>query len=621
MFALKIKFYIYTLKNFGEHFKIRSMKKIYLAVFLAGSMGGAVHAQKSEGGFPRSMSLENNALSTQKISKALFQEPDYAQLLKDDEADAKAGIAKPYRVAATVVTNLDINNSGTWAYLEDGSKIWRLQIQVPGSKALSLYYDQFHFPEGVKLFVSNANGRNILGAYTSNNNSTYNIFSSHEVQGEVSTLEINVPKEVSVKDITFHISKVYAYYRGVDEVNYYADDRVDQAKPTIDESSSCHINANCPQGMDAAFLKSKAATVRLFDNGGLCSGTLINNTGNAAGGTCVPYLLTASHCDPANSRDNAHFAGMEFRFNYSYAECAAGTQMAFQTRVGADFVSRSNLPSIPNSGNAYVADFMLLKLKDAPPANANAYLAGWNRNIGIWNNPDYDKYMGFHHPAGDLKKLSFGSTIYATGTFNQSAVANTHWDITFSAGGTAGGSSGSGLFEKDGLLIGDLSGGPGGTCAGKEFGASALYCKISYAWDNLFDQTAFPQYAGSASRLKDWLDPNNTGQITLQATKSDCSDMVVGIDELEADLSNSVMVYPNPATTGKVWIKVNLADLKDVHVAVMDIKGTQVGSYTLGKVMSGTYSMDLSGLANGVYLLKFTTNDNVSVSKKVLLSK
>src|SRR5689334_18177987 len=109
------------------------MKKIYLTVFLAGSMGGAVHAQKSEGGFPRSMSLENNSVSTQQISKALFREPDYAQLLRDDEADAKAGVAKPYRVAATVAADLDISNSGTWAYLEDGSKIWRLQVQVPGA--------------------------------------------------------------------------------------------------------------------------------------------------------------------------------------------------------------------------------------------------------------------------------------------------------------------------------------------------------------------------------------------------------------------------------------------------------------------------------------------------------
>ncbi len=126
-------------------------------------------------------------------------------------------------------------------------------------------------------------------------------------------------------------------------------------------------------------------------------------------------------------------------------------------------------------------------------------------------------------------------------------------------------------------------------------------------------------HAGPISRLKDWLDPANTGQITLQTAKADCSD-IVGIDELQAELDNSVIVYPNPSLTGTVWIKVNLADVKDVTVAVMDIKGVQVANYTLGKVISGTYTMNLSGLANGLYLLKFTTNDNVSVSKKVLMS-
>ncbi len=153
---------------------------------------------------------------------------------------------------------------------------------------------------------------------------------------------------------------------------------------------------------------------------------------------------------------------MEFRFNYSYTQYAGGApQQAFQSRTGADFIARSNLPSIPNAGNAYVADFMLLRLNEPPPLIPMLTVVGWNRNIGIWSDESYDKYIGFHHPAGDLKKLAFGSTIYATGTFNQSAVAATHWDITFHCRRYCYTAHRAAVFfEKNGLLIGDLSGGP-----------------------------------------------------------------------------------------------------------------------------------------------------------------
>lgn len=597
------------------------MKKIYLAVFLACSMGGAVQAQISEGGLPWSIKMKTAALNDQAISKAAFDQPDYAKLLIEDEADAKAGIAKAYRVAATVPTNLDLGNSGTWTYLDDGSKVWRLQIEVPNAKALSLYYDKFNFPKGVKLYVSNENKRQILGAYSEINNSQYDIFSSHEVQGNLSTLELNVPKGVSVADIKFHISKVYAYYRGVDDVKFFADLTEGEAKPTIDESSSCHINANCDPSEEPQFKKAKNATVRIFGNGGFCSGTLVNSKGNATGGNCVPYLLTASHCDDANSRDNAHFAGLEFRFNYQYSLCSGAPLQAFQTIVGADFVARSNLPSIANSGNAYVADFLLLKVTSSIPASADAYLAGWNRNLGIWNDENYDRYIGFHHPAGDLKKMSYGTSIFATGKFNQQVVANTHWDITFASGGTSPGSSGSGLFDKDGLIIGDLSGGPDGNCGGKEFGGSGLYSKIAYTWENQFDQTAFPAFAGSKSRLKDWLDPNNSGIVSMGPTKYNCSDMPTDINTMESRLDNSIFIYPNPSTTDKVHMKFNFAEVTDLSVDVMDIRGAKISGYKISKVQSGDYIINLNSLSNGMYLLKFVTGDNVTVTKKVLLSK
>lgn len=595
------------------------MKKIYLAVFLACSIGGAVHAQISEGGLPWSVSRSSEGTDIQKVSKATFAEPNYAEYLKEDEEDARLGRAKPYRAAATVASDIDIVNAGTWTYLSDGSMIWRLDVEIPGAVALGLYYDKFNLPKGVSVFVTNANGRQILGAFTSNNNSEYDIFSSEEVQGEVSRIEINVASGVSVDDIKFHINKIYAFYRGVNEVNIFASDKTTAAKPTIGESATCHINSVCAPGNETIFKKSTNAVVRISGGGGFCTGTLINNTSNTAGGACRQFMLTASHCDGENSRENSHFAGHEFRFNYQYVDCEGQGAVNFQTRTGASFRARSNYPSMPTPENALVADFMLLELTTAPPANADAYLAGWNRDPGIWSNEDYDRYLGFHHPSGDVKKLSVGNSMEGSGNFNQSAVPNTHWNISFQTGGISKGSSGSGLFDKDGLLIGDLSGSGPGECEGKDYSTSGLYSKISYAWDNFYDQNAFPAFAGAPSRLKDWLDPAGSAPMALGAAKYDCSD-VSAISELDNILNSAINVYPNPSTTGKVNFKANFTEPTSLQITVVNLSGAVVKSFAIRNALSGNFALDMSELANGMYLIKFATS-GATTSKKVLLNK
>src|SRR5690606_33797474 len=141
---------------------------------------------------------------------------------------------------------------------------------------------------------------------------------------------------------------------------------------------------------------------------------------------------------------------------------------------------------------------------DPIPASYNATLAGWNRSNIVLEDPQtYNFFIGFHHPAGDIKKVSAGVSVRGNGTFNQTQVPGTHYYAAFRTGGSEGGSSGSGLFDVNGLLIGDLSGGTdvSGTC-GAGYGTAGLYSKLSYAWENAFDQTAFPAHAGPASRLR-----------------------------------------------------------------------------------------------------------------------
>jgi PKD repeat protein len=73
-----------------------------------------------------------------------------------------------------------------------------------------------------------------------------------------------------------------------------------------------------------------------------------------------------------------------------------------------------------------------------------------------------------------------------------------------------GGSSGSPIFDQDGLIMGDLSGGY--TSNACDNPSPAWFGKVWYSWDQMGTTPA--------TRLKDWLDPTNTGLYKLPGLSS-----------------------------------------------------------------------------------------------------
>lgn len=589
------------------------MKKIYLAVFLACSIGGAVRAQVSEGGLPWSWGLntnkENSGVETSKIS---LKQPDYEALKKQDHEDQVSGAAKPYRVAGIVSADISLFNSGTWTYLENGNKIWKLNVEIKDAEAINFYYDKFKLPTGVKFFITNNNGKQVIGGFSALNNSEDGLFATAQVQGNIVNLEMDINSKVDVKTILFHIDKAGAFYRSQSDLTqaYGTDDNVG-LKPT-DPSSPCHINALCPQGASYANQRKAVARILIVDSAsaGYCSGTLLNN----AAGLCKPYFLTASHCDGLNGTTDVHFSQWLFDFNYEYPNCdGTGNPDASKfTAVGANFRARSRFPST-GTGNAAVQDFLFLELRNTPTLAWGTYLAGWNINSQVFSDPNMDYFIGFHHPAGDVKKLSWTDNVDPTGTFNQTAVQSTHWDVAYTEGFSEGGSSGSALFDKQGRVIGDLSGGPSGTGSCSPAGPQALYSKIGRAWVYTFDGPA-----SAATSLKDWLDPNNSGATATETVKIPCE---TGIIE-NHELANNILIYPNPASGNMVTIKTNFVSNPDLSLEIFNITGQKVGNYTLNKSGTQVYVIDTKELSNGVYMFNITDNNNFArTSKKVVIAR
>jgi lysyl endopeptidase len=596
------------------------------------------NAQISEGGKPLSMRLFgvnnldsalqanpntssiNDLSKTQlraiKVTQVELTAPDLAPIMKEDRLrNKKTGL---FREGVLVPSDISLQNSGKWTILDDGEKIWRLKIHLPGALAIGLYYDHFYLPQGARYFIFNANGHQVLGAYTSDNNPDDDIWANEKAQGDLINLELDLPAGVDTSSAYMHINNVADFYRATEYLDHYKYTQIDKLEDdtmpyfTFGGSSSCEKNAICPAG--AAFPDQRMATLKFEYRSGAdvlgASGTLMNNTRQ----NCIPYFLTATHTEATNSTSNSTFSDWIFYFNYETPICtyngADSAVFYSQSMTGANFVSRASYNS---ASDEIVGDFLLLQLRQNIPISYNAYFSGWDNS----GNKPTGTSISFHHPSGDVKKLATTTDVSPNGNFNDGE-PDSHWLLYWQYGGTEEGSSGSGLFETGGYLIGDLSGGStneGIPCTAKNINGDsmsnvALYSKFSLNWNYTYETPSTPQ-----SRLHDWLDPGNTGATTLGAIPNTAACIATGTPTIKQS-EISVNLYPNP-TNGKLFADINLNKISDLKIEIYNMIGARVYEQDVPEVLSGKYSLDISNQPSGSYLVRISTESS-SITEKII---
>ncbi len=580
---------------------------------------GFVHvlAQKSEGGIPLSMNPNiNSEVSSQKYVQVVsLNPPDIDVLKNEDKNSPKPGL---FRIGALVKADIDMINSGTLLSLSDGSKIWRLKIQIPGVQSLGIYYDKFHLPDGVKYYLFNANAKQILGAYTSAENPDDGIWTNEKVQGELINLEMDIDPNVDISAIQMHINNVGVFYRATEYLTVF-DDATQGSNYRLTTgpgfayggSSACEINAVCSTSV-GAYTNQSNATVHIeyivgkFIYGG--TGVMMNNTSQS----CRPYILTASHVEPTNSTSNTTFSGWGFYFNYQAPSCVySGGQPSYNTMVGAYFRARSSYDS---NVAGIKDDFLLLELKYNPPNSYNYYFSGWDNTNYTFSLSG--TFIGYHHPSGDIKKVSTGTSVSPNGSFNitSGGAANSHWAIVFAQGGIEEGSSGSGLFNTSGNLIGILSGGnTASSCTstnvnGQRMNISAEYSKIAKYWS----ANAFESPSTSTNTLKSWLDPTGSG-VAIFGGMTGCPDAVSSVKNTQ----NKITVYPSPANK-EVYI--NGEASTNVDIQLYNVVGVLMVNQSVKTDGTGKYILNLSPYNAGVYIIRIEENNKI-YTNKITISK
>ncbi len=478
----------------SRNFIIKSMFVLTLLLLLIGS-GSGLNAQISHGGKPWTFSSEKGGPASfinVEFDEISLKAPDVEPLIAEDLANTSKDL--PMRVGVSLDADITMQNAGTWTDLPMGARLWTLKVRAPGAKALTLGFEDFHLAEGSKLFFYNENRKQVLGAFTSENNLENGSFAIEQVQGEVVCIEYYEPaykKASSTDKTTFRIFDVGYFYREFTDLKPYKD-----TQTRVQESESCEVDINCsPVGDEWQDEKRGVAQITLKSGGSwyVCTGSLMNNTNNDG----TPYFLTAFHCGEDNTTTN-EFNQWIFKFKYEAPAAQAsgsGTTITSEPTGSRSITGCTKKASGDISGGS---DFLLLLLNSTPTAAYEPYYNGWSRSTTAPSNG-----VGIHHPAGDIKKISTYSTA-STGSYTGSA-SSAHWRLTWvrnsnGFGVTEGGSSGSPLFDSNGFVVGTLTGGSSycTMTSGQDY-----YGKISYHWQSNGNT--------NAKQLKPWLDPTNTG--------------------------------------------------------------------------------------------------------------
>lgn len=549
------------------------MKKIILTIFLISQV---TLSQVTNDGKPKSWQLGN----TEILNPILMPAFDLKKLIDEDDINDKLK-DKPFRFGHKFFVDFNMSNSGTWTTLKNGDRIWQIRFKSNGAQSLNFILNDFYLPNGSTLYLYNHNKTDLLGAYTDSQNNLQRVLGTWLVNGDDVYLEYYEKYENLGKG-SLTIKEIIHGYRTEKDFT-----------KAINGSGNCNLDVNCTIGTDLDPIKDemkRSVAMMISGGSGFCSGALVNNTANNG----IPYFLTANHCysDPST---------WAFRFNWisTNAVCAQNTNSTsnsnFNTISGATLRSRR-----ANS------DFCLVQINSPIPSTWNCVWAGWDRTTSVAST-----IFGIHHPSGDIMKTCRDSSPVLTNYATENVWRINDWEM----GVTEPGSSGSPLFNENGRIVGQLWRGSAACNGTSDNGGFDEYGRFDTSWD-----------AGTTatSRLRDWLDPSNSGVLTIDqyppnvVYANNAGVSIQNIDDIVC--GNSI----NPEIIIRNFGSQNLTSLQVTYslnggsginlnwTGNLAINGSEIISIPSQNIQSGSNTFTVSVSSPNGQMDEFTNNNNVT---------
>ncbi|RMA57194.1 T9SS type A sorting domain-containing protein [Ulvibacter antarcticus] len=503
-----------------------------------------------------------------------------AIIREDSINDLDKSLPWRYGIERPIVFNL--NTSGEWSEIPNIGRIWRVAVKSPEAINISINFEDFNLPEGARLQMYNADRSDVSRIFSHAQNSVSSNIGSWYINGDLIYIEYFEPEYVTASASLQIGSIIHGYRLG------RVQDLVGGQKG-MNDAGACNYDVNCPIGDDFDSKKDivkKTVALLTLGNGYLCSAALVNNTNQDK----TPFLLTANHC-----LDNSDPSLWTVRFNWMSPspECATG-------EPSADLQSNFTMSGSTLLANNELSDFALVVMNNDIPSSWDISFGGWDHTD---TNPEFE--VGIHHPNGDIMKIcrddsgavkdnANGTEVWLIG--GVSVGSGDGWEI----GTTESGSSGSPLFDQNGRIIGQLYAGQS-FCDGLENNNDYdIYGRFGVSWN----AGVTPE-----TRLRDWLDPINSGQTTLGTLQNI-------LNTQEFDEIGKLEIYPNPAST-----EITVINSRYPHLSysLFNLVGQKLMDGSVSNTMN---TISVESFAEGVYFLYLVDDESKSsITKKIVVER
>lgn len=487
----------------------------------------------------------------------------------------RAAVDSPVQFAVLVPHTASTATAGTWTTAA-GRATWTYAIRVPTAVSLSFHATAVVLPPSATLVVR---GARTTVSYKASDLHRGELWSRIQ-PGEALQFELTVAAADRGK-VALSFVSVQAGYRavgpGVQDHPYYRALKAQEAAAT--GNAACVTNYECE--VTAANTPPAAATLALVvGNEWICTGVLINDVPQDN----TPYVLTARHCETGKLGGGDPGAA------------AMVTAYWDATSACGDTLGSIYDPNIPTQTGAQTIveqqDAWLILL-DASPVVSDAQLAGFDASGGIVQGG-----YTVHHAEGRNKQYTawFGAAaaVQQTGVLGTTYLSD-FWETVNSVGNTAGGASGSGLFDQNNHLVGSLSLGPTtndpsgyGMCPVANpappngTNGAAYFTALAAVWASVADSTS----TTGAVTIQSVLDPGNTGTLVVPSAQVAAIVLDASPDGQSVQLSWNV--------TGAVQCAASGGVAGDGWTGNLAAAGTQVISEsaggTINYVLTCTYS-------------------------------
>tara|TARA_B100000927_G_scaffold92222_1_gene74537 strand:+ start:51 stop:3539 length:3489 start_codon:yes stop_codon:yes gene_type:complete len=449
------------------------------------------------------LNAAQKAESNRSRSKSILRLPNFDSDRLLQENPLRKG--HPLRFAKRLPVNINPGEHGEWK-VRDGKAQWSFRIEAPGAVNLNLGFSRFFLPENARLELR-VGGQLLVRPFTARDNESHGELWTPVVAASEIDLRLEMPDdERGIVEL-----ELTSVNRGFRALSFAAGARkIGNEAPDGD----CHIDVVCSAAesgvgpaIDQYRDQIRAAGAYTLNGEDTCSGSAVNNTR----GDRRPYFITADHCGVTSS--NA--PSMVVYWNHENSSCRTpGSNQNGGDGNGplSDFNSGAILRS-----SYTAADMALVELDDPIDPEHDVYLAGWSRTGEI-----PEMAVGIHFPATSEKRISFDfDALRSTRDYSSvSSPDGTHWMIIdWDHGTTEGGSSGSPIYDQNGRMVGQLSGGDA-ACGNDD---PDWYGKFSEGWEG---------GGSSGSRLRDWLDPDGTGALTVDGISLGVAEVILSDAEV-----------------------------------------------------------------------------------------